>query len=142
MRQDRGDLTSAESFYRASLRADSTLFASYNNLGALLLQAGRPAEAGDVLDKGLSFHPDQPYLLKNRGIAAWQTGNDDTAITYWTRGIEKDSTIVELHRLSAEWYERHGRAAEARAEWEVVTGSPVEAERRLGVQALERLRAR
>ena len=142
VRQDRGDLTSAERFYRASLRADSMLFASYNNLGALLLQTGRPAEAGDVLDKGLSFHPDQPYLLKNRGIAAQQTGNDDEAITYWKRGIEKDSTIVELHRLSAEWYERHSRVAEARAHWEAVAGSPVAEERRLGVEALERLRAR
>jgi Tfp pilus assembly protein PilF len=142
VRQDRGDLTSAEELYRASLRADSTLLASYNNLGALLLQTLRPAEAGDVLDKGLSIHPDQPYLLKNRGIAAWQTGNDDASITYWKRGIEKDSTVVELHRLCAEWYERHGRVAEARAEWEIVAGSPVEAESRLGVEALGRLRTR
>ena len=142
VRQDRGDLAGAEKFYRASLRADSTLLASYNNLGALLLQAQRSAEAADVLDKGLSFYPDQPYLLKNRGVAAQKLGNDDAAITYWKRGIEKDSTIVELQRLSAEWYERHGRITEARAHWEVVAGSPIEEERRVGTEALERLRSR
>jgi serine/threonine-protein kinase len=142
VRQDRGDLTSAERFYRASLRADSTLLASYNNLGALLLQSGRPAEAGDVLDKGLLFYPDQPYLLKNRGVAAEKLGNDVAAIDFWNRGIEKDSTIVELQRLSAEWYERHGRITEARAHWETVAGSPIEEERRVGTAALERLRSR
>jgi Tfp pilus assembly protein PilF/predicted Ser/Thr protein kinase len=141
LRWDRGDLGSAEKYFRASLRADSTLFAGYNNLGALLLEAKRPAEAGEVLDKGLSFHPDQPYLLKNRGLVAQELGEDDAAIDYWKRGIEKDSTIVELHRLSAEWYERHGRVSEARVHWEIVASSPNEQERGLGTDALERLRS-
>jgi hypothetical protein len=49
---------------------------------------------------------------------------------------------VELRRLSAEWYERHGRVSEARVHWEIVASSPNEQERRLGTDALERLRSR
>ncbi len=148
LRWERGDTTGAEKFYRASLRADPAFIPSYNNLAQLLLQTGRPDEAADTLDKGLTLEPEErfvpllPYLLKNRGLAAQQLGDDDDAITYWNRAVEKDSSIVELHRLSAVWYERHGRTPEARAHWEVVAKSSIDDERRLGMDALERLRSR
>lgn len=112
LRSDRGDTVSAEEFYRASLRADSSYIPSYNNLGQLLLQTGRPEEAADVLDKGLSLVPQErfvaliPYLLKNRGLVAAQLGDDGAALAYWTRGVEKDSSNVELRRLVAGWHER------------------------------------
>jgi tetratricopeptide (TPR) repeat protein len=113
-----------------------------------LLQAGRATEAAEVLDAGLSLGPQEqyaalvPYLLKNRGLAARKLGDDDAAFVYWTQGVEKDPTIVELHRLMAEGYERLGRTAEARAHWAKVAQSQVEEERRIGLEALERLSSR
>jgi tetratricopeptide (TPR) repeat protein/predicted Ser/Thr protein kinase len=141
LRWDLNDLSGAEKYFRASLRADSTQFMSYNNLGALLIASGRPAEAVRVLDRGLRLHADQPHLLKNRGRAAQETGDDEAAIRYFELGIEKDPQVIELHRLAAEWYERHGRTAESIKHWEVVAGSPVDEESHLGSQALERLRS-
>ena len=139
LRWDLNDLPAAEKYFRASLRADSTQFASYNNLGALLLADGRPAEAVRILDRGLRFHPDQPHLLKNRGRAAQDTGDAEAAIRYFESGIEKDPQLIELHRLAAEWYERHGRTDQSIKHWKVVAGSSVEEERLVGAQALERL---
>ncbi len=142
-----GDPASAERYYRVTLRADSTLLAlaSYNNLGALLLETGRAPEAAQLLDKALALYPDEPYLpylLKNRGIAAEKLGRDDEAIVYWSRGIEEDSANVDLHRLAAEWCERHGQTTEARAHWKVVANSPVEMDRKVAGEARARLSAR
>jgi tetratricopeptide (TPR) repeat protein/tRNA A-37 threonylcarbamoyl transferase component Bud32 len=148
LRWDRGDLAGAEEYYRTALRADPTFIPAYNNLGRLMMETGRASEAAAVLDEGLSLAPQErydalvPYLLKSRGLAAQQTGEDEAAFEYWTNALEKDSSIVELHRLLAEWYERHGRAPEARMHWQTVAGSPDEAERRRGVEALERLDSR
>jgi tetratricopeptide (TPR) repeat protein len=139
LRWERGDLAGAEDYYGASLEADSAFIMSYNNLGALLLESQRVEEAREWLDRGLSLDPGQPYLLKNRGIAAERLGDDSAAIGYWQRAIDMDSTITELHRLSAEWYERHGRAADARAHWQIVATSTISEEKRLATEALERL---
>ncbi len=139
VRWDLKDYDGAEMHYRASIEADSTLLGGYNNLGALFLELNRPDQAGDVLDRGLAIYPDQPYLMKNRGLVAQRRGQDDIAIGYWTRAIEIDSTIIELHRLAAEWYNRHGRPAEARAHWEVVANSPIAADREKAHDALQRI---
>jgi tetratricopeptide (TPR) repeat protein len=113
LRSDRGDIVSAEAFYRASLRANPAYIPSYNNLGQLLLATGRAAEAAEVLDRGLSLEPEEPfapvvpYLLKNRGLVARELGDEDAALGFWTRGLENDSSNVELRRLIAEWHERN-----------------------------------
>jgi serine/threonine-protein kinase len=139
VRWDLKDFDGAETYYRVSIAADSTLLGGYNNLGALLLELERPDEAGEVLDQGLTIYPNQPYLMKNRGLTAERLGQDDIAIGYWTRAIAVDSTIIELHRLAAEWYDRHGRPAEARAHWEFVANSLVPQEREAANAALRRL---
>jgi serine/threonine-protein kinase len=139
VRWDLKDYGGAEEFYLGSIEADSTLIGGYNNLGALLLERDRPDDARDVLDRGLALYPDQPFLLKNRGLVALRQGDDDKAIQYWTRAIGIDSTIVELHRLAAEWYDRHGYAADARVHWKVVADSPNAADRESAHEALRRL---
>jgi Tfp pilus assembly protein PilF len=141
LRWERGDTASAERFYLASLRADSTFVPSFNNLSALLVDLRRYDEARDWLDRGLALEPNQPYLLKNRGIVATRVGDDSGAIAYWEEAIAADSTITELHRLSAEWYERHGRPTDARKEWEIVARSSNSENQRLAQQALKRLRS-
>jgi tetratricopeptide (TPR) repeat protein/predicted Ser/Thr protein kinase len=143
VRWELNDLAGAEGYFRASIRADSmqsTVYNSYNNLGALLLVQSRPDEAARVLDRGLRVQPDQPALLRNRGRAAAALGDDDGAIRYYEMGLQKDFGSVELHRLAAEWYERRGRTAEAVRHWGVVAKSTVAEEARLGAEALERLR--
>jgi tetratricopeptide (TPR) repeat protein/predicted Ser/Thr protein kinase len=145
VRWELDDLAGAETYFRASLRADSmqsAVYNSYNNLGALLLAQGRPDEAVRVLDRGLRVQPDQPALLRNRGRAAAALGDDDGAIRYYEMGLQKDPGSVELHRLAAEWYERHGRTAESIRHWETVASSSVREEARLGSEALERLRGK
>lgn len=145
LRWDRGDPGEAEKHYRAAVGADSTFIPAYSNLGMLLIEAARTAEAADVLDRSLSLEvPEKynglvPYLLKNRGLAARELGEDDAAFRYWTRAVEIDSSIVELHKFLAEWYEDHGQPREARAHWQAVARSSHEAESRLGAEALERL---
>ncbi len=140
VRWDLNDLDQAEYYYGLSLAADSSLLGGYNNLGALLLELNRPEEARGVLDRGLLRYPDQPYLLKNRGVAAVDLGQDDRAIDYWTHALEKDPTLIDAHKLSAQWYERHGDIEKATHHWEAVAGSTTGEEQQTAVSALERLR--
>ncbi len=142
VRWDLQDLDGAENYYGLSLAADSSLLGGYNNLGALLLELDRPDDARDVLDRGLSRYPDQPYLMKNRGVAAFDLGEDESAIDFWTRAIEKDPALIDAHKLSAQWYERHGDTAKAIDHWKTVAESTSGEERQTAETALERLGAK
>ena len=103
------DSTGAEDRYRKAIRADSTFFEAYNNLGALLIGRGRAAEAVAILDIGLakeritpSSAPElQGYLLKNRGTAASRLGRREEATAYWSKALEiipRNAELVELLR--------------------------------------------
>jgi tetratricopeptide (TPR) repeat protein len=101
------DSTGAEDRYRKAIRADSTFFEAYNNLGALLIGRGRAAEAAAVLDCALAKERMKPspvpelrgYLLKNRGMASLRLGRREEAVAYWSKALEIIPTNAELQEL-------------------------------------------
>jgi tetratricopeptide (TPR) repeat protein len=101
------DSTGAEDRYRKAIRADSTFFEAYNNLGALLIGRGRAAEAAAVLDCALAKERMKPspvpelrgYLLKNRGMASLRLGRREEAVAYWSKALEIIPTNTELQEL-------------------------------------------
>ncbi len=91
---EKDDLEGAEINLRAAINADPSFMPAYNNLGKLLIDRKRPAEAAAVLDNALSRFDSTPYtddlkayLFKNRGIAAADMG-DASAETWWRRSLE------------------------------------------------------
>jgi Tfp pilus assembly protein PilF len=103
------DSTGAEEQYRKAIRADSTFFEAYNNLGALLIERGRASEAAAILDRALARERTAPspvpelrgYLLKNRGMAALRLGLREEASAYWSRALEiipQNAELIELLR--------------------------------------------
>lgn len=145
----RKDIERAEECYNASIAADSMYIFSYNNLGSLLLSAGRIDEAIAILDRGLTKAPEslpeekkvKAILSKNRGLAASKLGDTDAAFRFWSQGLTFNRENIELHRLLARWHEDRGNREEARTHWSAVTRSKDDAIRAEALDALERLRA-
>jgi len=64
-----GDSVKAESLYRQVLHADKSHVDANNLLGLLCLQAGRPDEAVEFIERALSKSPDDAQAHSNLGIA-------------------------------------------------------------------------
>ena len=101
------DSAGAEDRYRKAIRADSALYEAYNNLGALLVERGRAAEAAAILDRALARERVKPspapelrgYLFKNRGTAASRLGRREEAKAYWSKALEIIPRNAELQEL-------------------------------------------
>jgi tetratricopeptide (TPR) repeat protein len=101
------DSTGAEERYRKAIRADSSFFEAYNNLGSLLIGRGRASEAAAILDCALAKERMKPspvpelrgYLLKNRGVAASRLGRREEAAAYWSKALEIIPRNAELQEL-------------------------------------------
>ncbi|MDD3643250.1 MAG: protein kinase [Candidatus Krumholzibacteria bacterium] len=109
VRWDLGDPGSGERFYRRAIESDPSWAQPCNNLGALLLEQGRFAEAKQILEVGIArdaASPSRPeitaFLLKNRGLAAAGLGEPD-APRYWERSPEILPANEEVRRLLADW---------------------------------------
>lgn len=137
----------AERSFRAAISADTTRVEAHSNLGFVLIELGRMKEAIEILDEGLARerrHPSDSsvrgYLLKNRGLAAFELGNEEEALTYWSKALEIIPENTELNRFLASWYERHGDTEKAIEHWIVVSRSEQTIEREEAERHLEELR--
>lgn len=136
---DLSDIRSAESDYRACLRADSSSIECYNNFGALLIEKNRFSEARELLRSGLRRNGDHPYLLKNMGIALSRLGDSPGAFEYYQRAFDLLPGNEEINLLLAGWYETEGMKAEARGHLNTLLESGQERYRAMAREALRRL---
>ena len=60
--------------YETYLRADPTNWAAINDYAWVLLKAGRSMDALHATARGLSFFPDNPWLLNSNAIALYEEG--------------------------------------------------------------------
>jgi Flp pilus assembly protein TadD len=75
--QRRGDRAGAEASYRRAWRVarqPGRVISLARNHASLLVDTGRPAEALEVLDRGLAVSPDDPGLRANRAAALGKLG--------------------------------------------------------------------
>jgi tetratricopeptide (TPR) repeat protein len=69
-----GKLREAEASYRQSLQHLPDRPSTLTNLGAVLLQLGRPAEALPLLEQALRSEPDNAEALSHRALALAELG--------------------------------------------------------------------
>jgi len=81
--QRRGDRAGAEASYRRAwtvARQPGRVIGLARNHASLLVDSGRPAEALEVLDRGLAVSPDDPALRANRAAALGMLGRPEEAL--------------------------------------------------------------
>jgi protein O-mannosyl-transferase len=79
-----------ERLWRDTLAKNPAAWMAHVNLGDLLLNNGRPAEAIPYLDRGLALKPDVPESYHSRGNAARAMGRPDEARTFYERSLQVD----------------------------------------------------
>ncbi|KAA0577898.1 tetratricopeptide repeat protein [Azospirillum sp. B21] len=110
-----GRLEEAEALYRHLLGQDGTAADLWNNLGILLSDLKRPAEAAAALRKALVLRPDYDKPWVGLGSAAFGDRLDE-AVRCWTRAIR-----LEPRQSAGLWFnlgvtrQMRGEAAEAAA---------------------------
>jgi len=75
----RGDYDEAVADYERYVASDPTNWAALNDLAWVLLKAERSQEADDVSREGLSYVPDNPWLLNTNAIAKYELGDFEGA---------------------------------------------------------------
>jgi tetratricopeptide (TPR) repeat protein len=92
---DRGDAAAAEAGYREAIRRFGPRPEWLANLGAILSQAGRFADAVGVLRQARVVLPDQAGVLSNLGYALLQAGSPGEALGCLERATQCDPHYVQ-----------------------------------------------
>ncbi len=76
-------------------------WAGLNDYAWVLLKAGRNSEAVAVTERGLTYFPDNPWLLNSSAIALYETGNVQKARVRAERAITASAKLSEQEWLTA-----------------------------------------
>jgi tetratricopeptide (TPR) repeat protein len=103
----------AEAAYRAALARDPGHVASLVNLGALLCDTGRCAEAESLLEEGHRRVPDDAAILFNLAIALEDLDRPAEALRRYAQCLAIDPGFADAHFNAARLHEQLGHAREA-----------------------------
>ena len=103
------DVAAAEKAYRRALSIAPDHADSYTNLGALLCEAGRCAEAVKLFDIGIRHCPRSPLMYFNRGIALEDGNRLEEALQSYERCLELAPDLADAHYNAARLYEKRGQ---------------------------------
>lgn len=107
---DRG---AAEAAYRRALTLDPAFADAYLNLGALLCEARRCAEAVALYDAAVRRFPDDALLHFNRAVALEDQGRPAEALAGYDTSLRLDETLADAHYNIARLHEQLGDAKKA-----------------------------
>lgn len=110
-----GELTEAEANYRRSLEHLPGRPSTLTNLGAVLLQLGRAAEALPLLDQALQSEPGNAEALSHRALALADAGRDDDALCAFDALLAAGLSTAVVHYHRALCLARLGRPDDALA---------------------------
>lgn len=113
-----GKTGEAEALFKETLRARPWDWTAYSNLGAILLEAGRPEEAVRLLDPEPLWKIPEAYAL--RGAALLGVGRYEEAEKAFLRALSADPRSVRAHNNLGLLYLKTDRRDEAIKEWEEV----------------------
>lgn len=82
-----GDRQKAGLDYQRAIEADAAYLPPYNNMAALMMDAGNYREAIGYLSQALAVKPEYPYALLNRGLSHYKLGNCAAASEDLTKAI-------------------------------------------------------
>ena len=85
----RGDMAAAERMYRRALRSEPGSAAGLNNYATLLMETSRPAEALEVMVRGLRCSDRAGPVLYNYGLLLEQLGEAERAESVFKEAAEK-----------------------------------------------------
>ena len=87
------------------------------NLGALLVKMGKLEEAETILKESLSFDPNSPQALYQKGLLLEKQKKDDDAIQMLRRAASLDPAYAEPHYVLGRIYNRKGETQNAQTAW-------------------------
>lgn len=110
---ERSDPAGAEAAYRRAIEAAPASADAYLNLGVLLGEAGRHAEAAALYRQGLRRCPGEALLHFNLGVALEDLQQFDAAISAYEGCLAIDSAMADAHFNAARLHDQLGRAKRA-----------------------------
>jgi tetratricopeptide (TPR) repeat protein len=102
------DSASAETAYREALSAAPDHADAALNLGAMLCEAGRCAEAVALYDQAIARSPAEPLLHFNRAIALEDQHRDREALASYERCLQLAPDLADAHYNAARLHEKLG----------------------------------
>jgi tetratricopeptide (TPR) repeat protein len=106
---ERSDPAAAEAAYRQVIRHAPDRIDAYLNLGALLYEASRHADALVVYEQGLAKAPREARLHYNRALALEDLGRENDALAAYEACIALAEDFADAHFNAARLYEQLGR---------------------------------
>ena len=107
------DPSAAEAAYRKVLALDPGHADAYLNLGAMLCESRRCAEAVSLYDEALRRRPDEPLLHFNRAVALEDQGRRDDALASYHASLRLAPDLADAHYNVARLHEQLGDAKQA-----------------------------
>jgi tetratricopeptide (TPR) repeat protein len=102
------DRVAAEAAYRGALATAPGHAHAALNLGALLCENGRGAEAIDLYDRAIALSPEQPLLHFNRAIALEDQHRDREALSSYQRCLQLAPDLADAHFNAARLHDKLG----------------------------------
>ena len=107
------DMKAAEAAYRQALAALPDHADAALNLGAILCESGRAAEAAALCEQALQRNPDVPLLHFNHAVALEDLGRLPEALQAYERSLRLDATMADAHFNAARLHDHLGHRREA-----------------------------
>jgi tetratricopeptide (TPR) repeat protein len=87
----------SETLFRATLAGNPAAWLADTNLGAILVNTGRPREAAGYLVEALRLHPDLPQAELDLGTALRALGRKDEAMSHYAAGLRLSPASPGAH---------------------------------------------
>jgi predicted TPR repeat methyltransferase len=111
--REAADQAGAEAAYRQALAIEPAHTDTYLNLGALLCETGRCAEAVSLYDKALERAPEEALLHFNQAVALEDLGRTAQALDAYERCLRLDPELADAHFNAARLHDELGHKQQA-----------------------------
>jgi Tfp pilus assembly protein PilF len=92
----KNDIETALNFYEQALKINTTDFISLTNIGYLLLQNGKTADAMRFLESALKINPDFPNAHLTLSLAAEKSGDLQTAFSSAISALKLKTKVAQI----------------------------------------------
>jgi len=94
---ERGDTDAAREAYERALQTEAAHLGAHLNLGRLLHEVGRFAEAERVYRRAIQLCGDDPLLFYNLGVLLEDMGRKSAAIDAYEKALRHDPRLADCH---------------------------------------------